>query len=537
MSLSYSYSGVYEGEGRIFSRVLSAYIEGFCKATWDADGTFGVEMHPGNLDDFPSLMNCIGEFDGFSELIIDDKDGVLTAERCYLADSRYECGDSGLQVTLNFRILAAEYLPHNRSNAQLWNASLLNFVADLKALPHNIPHPLWVEDPKTTAEGVRRGLVFKFGGALALVEHLPGYEAACHLLQQRETQAKVTSMASGSIPSDVGIDVSSVKEWFPVDMASTMSMATGSPVSIGIVELRSDQGGLSKRLHFAFVKKPFRSGHMFISEPVHGNSVDSGISALVELTVNASEEKLRVVRRLFQTIEAAQAAMGFPDHAYSYVVRALDGRANDLRLNKQSLTATLNSNMAAEVTGILIEARDKIRVIETNCRGGGQSATADVLRRIASRAEAADSLDNSFGISLGRVLKHYGLNDETAINDLYREAPRSDGLSWSSALNKYRGGVIHEGFLNYDEDANIRDVFHYSRHLIDVCARICLKELNYQGMYNPFNLSALQSVDADWVQTPQHVKQFGFAGNSPELFRFVKVGETPHSHPNSLASE
>ena len=61
----------------------------------------------------------------------------------------------------------------------------------------------------------------------------------------------------------------------------------------------------------------------------------------------------------------------------------------------------------------------------------------------------------------------------------------------------------------------------YTRHLIDIAARIGMKEVAYAGTYDPFNLSATQQADLDWIKNDVQVKQFGFNGMNPKPFELI----------------
>jgi hypothetical protein len=119
------------------------------------------------------------------------------------------------------------------------------------------------------------------------------------------------------------------------------------------------------------------------------------------------------------------------------------------------------------------------------------------------------------------VLKHFDLHDQVAIEEFYRTYPRVDGITWNQALNKYRGGVIHRGFLDYSSDVLMDDVVCCTRHLIDIAIRICFRVSGYEGTYNPFNRAAMQRNEVGWVIDGTSIGQFGFNGRIPNLFKTV----------------
>ena len=143
--------------------------------------------------------------------------------------------------------------------------------------------------------------------------------------------------------------------------------------------------------------------------------------------------------------------------------------------------------------------------------------------RIADRALSADSTDDKFGLSLGRILSYYKLDDEAAVASFYTKHPRRDGFTWAQALDVYRGGVIHRGFLDYSTGTEIMDVVCCTRHLIDIAIRVCLREIGYGGTYNPMNMAATQQSPLDWVKTDQSIGLFGYNGMIPKMIKYVEV--------------
>jgi hypothetical protein len=122
---------------------------------------------------------------------------------------------------------------------------------------------------------------------------------------------------------------------------------------------------------------------------------------------------------------------------------------------------------------------------------------AATIQLSVSASTALHAIEDPLGILLTKLLRIYGLRDEDAMSDFYRKSPRSDGRSWVETLNRYRAGVIHRGYLDYGVEAEILDVLWYTRHLIDIAARIAMKEIRYDGIYDPFNLSATQQASVD----------------------------------------
>ncbi len=77
---------------------------------------------------------------------------------------------------------------------------------------------------------------------------------------------------------------------------------------------------------------------------------------------------------LVSAIEEAQDVIETPDHAYTYIVRALDGLANIHKVTQTRLADSLPATCAQMTRQILFEARDKLKKEERNYRKSGDTA-------------------------------------------------------------------------------------------------------------------------------------------------------------------
>ncbi|QHN03998.1 hypothetical protein FTO74_11905 [Granulicella sp. WH15] len=378
-------------------------------------------------------------------------------------------------------------------------------------------------DTETESLGpARRYLVsFPFASRSAFIEHIPTYDEAKQKLRDGEEPMLATSLIAGEIPEGADLSVGGVRIWFPTDAIIALTLATGTEVSLGFVELRASEGSLCQRFHINFINSPYKHGHMAISDVIHSDYRTSGVGPLITSILALAGDSLQVVRRLIDAIETSQSSLRTPEHAFAFIVRGLDGLANSLQLTRTNLSDSLSVQEATEVRAILHHAKRSIQKLAKRGVGKSGSVDATLLNRIASRAEHADAIEDSFGLSITRLLKHFSLQDQEAIEEFYSAEPRLDGLTWNQALNKYRGGVIHRGFLDYSSDVLMDDVVCCTRHLIDVAIRVCFRVIGYEGTYNPFNKSAMQRNDVNWVVDRTSIAQFGFNGRNPKLFKTV----------------
>ena len=517
----YEEQGVYEGRGTVWSETLKSAITGRFRVTWSDRGGCRIDCFETNLS-MPQSIAMLQDFNEFRGLKIQCEGAAFQAARCYIAYADEGDGLESNQPDISFTTLEGEYIA-SPDKPRFWIVSLLNLVAEILPFRSNgTPHPLLRKtEPLNTASAVPRYIPLRFNGEEAFIEQLPYYEQRSQALKDGAETVLSTAILAGAVPNSAGLDIEAVKDWLPIASADALSLATGVSVGIGNIELRDENGVLNRRIHIPFQNKNFKPNHSFVTDPAHARTGRSAIGTLAQNAIDSSVETKKRFRLLVSAIEEAQDAIGTPDHAYTYIVRALDGIANIRGVNRTRLADALSATCAQNTRQILFEARDKVRKEELTYRKAGDTATADVLARIASRAEQADAIEDSFGLSLTRLLRIYGLLDEAAINDFYSKSPRPDGRSWVQALNLYRSGVIHRGYLDYSAEAEILDVLRFTRHLVDIAARIAMKEVGYAGTYDPLNESATQQADIDWIKSDTQVKQFGFHGMGPKLFKFI----------------
>jgi hypothetical protein len=528
--------GVYEGRGHFFSEELQRAVHGTFSVTWDNIGECVIACTLGNVDLF-TLMMIMGEARGFRDLVVETESGTFVAKEIFQQTAEFTFGvDKAPALDLCFTTLAAEFVPNISGEPAYWSTPLVNFLSQFPRCAEGFEHhPLdsSAGDPKLRdIDGeLERLIAFTWSGQPAFIKPLPQYEDAKRALQSGTAVMLATASIVGSVPPAKRQELEAVRDWFPTEVLDSLSLATGVHVGIGPVEIWTADRQLLRRVHLAVMNRPFAQGHVAIYDQIHGGSPGSGTGPLTEGLCSASEEQKQLVRQLVDNLENTQLVLDNSDHAFAYMVRAFDGLANRLGLNRKRLYDEVPPGSVDEIKKALFNARDSIKAIEATYRDTGQIRIADVVARIASRTEQAHCIDDSFGIAVSATLVHYGFTDEAAINDLYSSSPRADNLRWSQVLSKYRRGVIHRGFLDYSANVEILDVFYYTKHLMDVALRVIFKEIGYHGSYNPCNLTATQSVPADQLMTVAGARLFAFDGNEPKPIqkRIVKRSDGgPH---------
>jgi hypothetical protein len=466
------------------------------------------------------LLRLSDDFDKFRNLSIRTDAGEFLAKKCYCdgLTLRFpgECAIRFITLTASFVCTGVEPV--------LWNAPVVNLVSRFQPQRPIVQHPLRPIQPSSTDDERRPNgfCQFSFAGSLAFIDHLSNYEEKQKRLLDGTSQSEVTCMMVGFVPSDVQFDADSILQWFPSDVFTLLSLASGTSVGLGLIEVRGSNGQLHSRVHVSSLPEGFVSGPVIVGDFPHGSGQQSGLGPMISAGLMAGAEAMEKVRHLSDAITAAKSELQTPERAFSTIVRALDGLSNRLQLNRRHLLQELTGSEPDQIRKVLVDARDAIKQIAQQMPTvSTASSEVATVQRIASRVEQADAIEDSFGLTLPRLLQRYGLHDEQAIADCYSARPRYDGLTWPAALNKYRAGVIHKGHIDFSGGVPMSDVVSITKHLIDVATRICLKEIGYLGAYNPFNDAATQIVTVDWVTSAQHVELFSLHGKAPSMFRRV----------------
>lgn len=549
----YERRGQYIGRGGIFSETLGKRIEGEFTVGWNDGGNCDIQCVPENLS-FSELARVTNDFDEFRDLIVTAEDGEFTASQCYIHGTNFNFNFGAASgSTLTFSALAAMFRRSGSSQPTVWNCSLTNFVSSLLVAPEVYRrNPLSLfEIPVIPAAdsslgrvqlmqlGKTRAVAFGYADSLAFIEHLAEFDDIKSALERGESRNEVTSLMSGRIPDGMGISAEEVRAWFPTEILDALTLASGSKIGLGIIELRSKDRDLYERVHVAFADGRYISGHEAIGR-YHSTNADSGLGRFLESVLHSSHESRKRFRLLSAAIDLAQEALQVPDLAFALMVRALDGLANNLSLTRSNLSNVLPADISEEVRAILSDAFSAIRQISPAGTTVDEIAKAKVvLSRIADRARSADSVEDKFSLSLGRVLTRYGLEDAGAMGMFYEKHPRKDGLTWGQVLDKYRAGTIHHGYIDYSAGVEIMDVVCVTRHLIDIGIRICLKEVGYQGTYNPLDMTTWRQNSVSWVRTDSDIRNFGYHGMTPKMFQFIDRDEQPRAetHANAVRPE
>jgi hypothetical protein len=163
---------------------------------------------------------------------------------------------------------------------------------------------------------------------------------------------------------------------------------------------------------------------------------------------------------------------------------------------------SLDPNWQQAVKGILGTAADQIRDEARAAARAGRLDQSRLLGSIAERTERTPGgKENSFGLAVAELLRHFTLPDADIVDAHYLANPRADGIpTWSDVLSKYRGVPVHIGFFNISgKEHDADDVWTIETHLHDVLLRIIFKIIGYDGTYQPPVITLSSATPVDWV--------------------------------------
>jgi hypothetical protein len=354
------------------------------------------------------------------------------------------------------------------------------------------------------ANSKNRLIIFEFGEGLGFVERLPDYAESERLLLEGQERHKTTAVMVGPTGGQTVEDFEVMRNWFPFDILSLLTLATGTEVGCPWVEVRDGEGRLIRRFHRYLGIRPFRKGYHLIEEfPLR----DRGIKAtgrLIERACSDSKEFGETfVRAAIVHLVRARYADQTLDDSISHLARGFETLCKRYHTNEQVLSQNLSPSLRKNVTDILDDAAQRIR----NLRAAAAFGERASLDQIANRAKSGDQKDKAFGLAVAKLLKAFWLPDAQILETHYWG--RTDGSS--ALLSHYRGDVTHHGYLDILEaEHDWEEIAAIRNHLHDALARVILKILRFDGGYSPGVITYRGTFTVNWVRPHFPSKALGY---------------------------
>jgi hypothetical protein len=138
---------------------------------------------------------------------------------------------------------------------------------------------------------------------------------------------------------------------------------------------------------------------------------------------------------------------------------------------------------------------------------------ATTLRKIADKTLSEPPyILNNFGAAVVSLLQQTGLEDWKVMERFDAEHPRPDGKSWQTLLSNLRGTAIHQSYFDFNAKHDVWEVWTIIKHLHDILARVVLKALDYDQMYNPIVSEWVTAVPLNWVKNDTPPARLGYSG-------------------------
>jgi hypothetical protein len=523
----------YEGLGRAEFQNPAGAVEGASRVRIDDSGTLSVELKVEQVtSEQPLRMGLIQLFSGqkpvefsggvgiggggeppnpYTKLTITTDQGVFSA----LGDRHYSYGVEmfgGSGGSATFTPLRSQFDATGTGQPHYWVMPLTNFLSRLTSRhPVLDRHPLRIYPTPVVPDGLEgedafianhnanlknRLITFEFMGGPGFIEALPDYEQRAKNLTEGRERHSITAVMVGEVGAR-GIEQADLEGWFPDDILRVLSIVTGTPVGVPWIEFRDARGELVRRVHVKLNISPFSQGHRPLEEGAH-----SGTGYLLTRYLSSpdrGESYLNVVlKHLFHVARYGQSI----EDKFVYLARAFENLCQHYAFKARDLMKSLDPNWQQAVKGILGAAADQIRDEARAAAQAGQFDQSRTLDSIAERTERTPGgKENSFGLAVAELLRHFSLPDADIVDAHYLANPRPDAIpTWSAVLSKYRGAPVHTGFFNISgKEHDADDVWTIETHLHDVLLRIIFKIIGYDGTYQPPVKTLSSAIPVDWV--------------------------------------
>jgi hypothetical protein len=437
---------------------------------------------------------------------------VETHEGTFVATDNVDVSGftSGKTNKVSFSTFGSSLEVSNSREPKYFAIPLVNFLWEFS---HRllIDHPLRIHPtpriPDTIPENMRlaaalraneknRVIGFQLDGALCFIEPLPDYEARKSSLMQGE-QRRVTAVLVGELHGKPASSWEELRIWGPFEALPALGFAAGSEVSSPWIEVRDEDGHLIRRIFASTASPGFAKGTALLTSL--SNGPDSGIGAFLTSYLSLPKEKRHQLKIVMDHARLGTVHQPRVQDALDHLVRALECLCKEHGVSRQDLLKSLGGTVRNSVDKLLRATNAELKLLQKDCSAAQRWSEARYIETIRNRVLNAGAKEAKFGLAVAELLKKFRLPDADLIDKFYQRNPRKDGKDWPSVLTDYRGATIHEGAMDFARKHDIADVFRISRHLQDLLARLTLKEMGYQGSYQPAVSSYRQPSSLDWV--------------------------------------
>lgn len=288
---------------------------------------------------------------------------------------------------MDFKVGLSQFEVGNQAQSAYWALPLVNFLSECQQhRPELDRHPLRVfptpEVPKEithvpfgpdhekhssmamqclfVANSKNRLIQFELDEGIGFIERLPDYGDCERLLVEGKERHRTTAVMVGPVGGRPAESLDLLRTWFPFDLLSLLTLATGTEVGAPWIELRDARGHLVRRLHGKFGVRPFRKGRRLIEEKPMPSGESRATGRLIECALTRSdkfgESFLRAA--IVHLVRARQEDLTLDD-GMSHVSRGLETLCKRFGVSSLRLDKDLSSASRAEVEAILEDAHSR----------------------------------------------------------------------------------------------------------------------------------------------------------------------------------
>jgi hypothetical protein len=426
---------------------------------------------------------------------------------------------------LRFHVQQAKCEVGNPRPARYFVMPLFNCVAELtdRLLGH---HPLRIfptpEVPASLSETDKLWATFKaneknhvagffIDGQLCFMERLADYDARVAALKGGAVR-RLTAVLVGDVANRPSSTLEEFWSWFPFELFSALSFASGAEVGLPWIEIRDEDGALIRRLHG-------RPGlpHFWEADAVLGQFTRAETKGAMGDFLTRYLAVPAAVRSFLEVAmdHARLGSLGAPLRLYDildHLIRALECLCREHGFIQQDLLLGISDQSKEEIRRIVSEATKQIQQLRESAGSAGLLEDHRLLSTILGRAANIGTTEKKFGLAVVSLLESFGFPDADIIDRYFTANPRTDGLrDWASVVTQYRSATIHEGYMDFEKKHDINDVARICNHLKDVIARLILKEVSYDGTYDSPLLRNFGPQSISWVHGNTEPRLLGFA--------------------------
>jgi hypothetical protein len=291
----------------------------------------------------------------------------------------------------------------------------------------------------------------------------------------------------------------------PVGLLQALSFAVGADVIAPWIETRTDTGDLVQRFFIRPGKAMTDDGFPAFTS-LNEFQLNSVIGAFLAKFFACTQDNRQSLIAPLNLIRSGTPGKFHIEDSITDLVKALDNLCANHGFVTQSVMSRLNAANRLAVEQAIDAARAEILKLRTH--DGSTPDEIEVLNSICGRISNSTNTTRNFGLAVRDLLSKLSLPDADILDQHF--ASTSPDETWAGLLSKVRGQVIHKGHMSISDRRELRNWFAFARHLHDLCKRIILAEVKYQGTYQPTTHNWHGEHPIDRVKPTMRIKDLGF---------------------------